>query len=332
MRRQLNAACVVVVCCGLVSCQESEVPETTNVTDERANRQFVGAWSLKSIERRGADGELAGAPIQDRVGYLIYDAAGYMGVTLMRPDRVPYAGDEPTVAEALDQLGSYTSYFGRFTVDEIGGFVTHHLEGSLNPDGAGSDYQRFYTFGGDTLTLQPPEREDGLKSFLTWERLPDLPSSELTAKHQQLFGIYRVESVTRHTDDGYSLPADQYETAFLFYAASGHMSVHLMRPGRVPYAGEQPTADEALMTTETYGSYFGPFSVNEITGCISCPGPRDGGYFVHHRVGSENPRDSGTDARRYFELTDTHLTLRPPMRTDEEGREVQSVIRWERLD
>ena len=132
MRRQLNAACVVVVCCGLVSCQESEVPETTNVTDERANRQFGGAWSLKSIERRGADGELAGAPIQDRVGYLIYDAAGYMGVTLMRPDRVPYAGDEPTVAEALDQLGSYTSYFGRFTVDEIGGFVTHHLEGSLN--------------------------------------------------------------------------------------------------------------------------------------------------------------------------------------------------------
>ena len=56
MRRQLNAACVVVVCCGLVSCQESEVPETTNETDERAIRQFVGAWSLKSIERRGADG------------------------------------------------------------------------------------------------------------------------------------------------------------------------------------------------------------------------------------------------------------------------------------
>ena len=120
-------------------------------------------------------------------------------------------------------------------------------------------------------------------------------------------------------------------TAYIFYAPSGHMSVHLMRPGRVSFADDRPTAQEALAATETYGSYFGPFTVNEIAGCLTCPGPRDEGYLVHHRVGSENPNDSGTDAERYFELTDTHLTLRPPVRVDVEGRQVVTAIRWARL-
>ena len=325
---------------GLVAsfaCGESNPPADSSGSSaldaaaSSAQRPFVGAWSLARTERRSADGALLSPPTADRLGYLIYDAAGYMGVTLMQPDRVPYAEDGPTADEALAQLGSYTSYFGRFTVDEVAGVVTHHLEGSLNPSGAGSDYRRVYTFTENSLTLQPPPREDGSKAFLTWERLPELPASELTDTHRQLFGAYRVESVSRITTDGYTLDADQYETAYILYAPSGHMSVHLMRPGRVPYAGARPTADEALMATESYGSYFGPFSVHEVAGCITCPGPRDQGYLVHHRVGSENPADSGTDARRYYELTDTHLTLRPPVRTDDEGRQVKAALRWARL-
>ena len=321
-----------------MACGESTLPDaqgegvSINSTSALSvQSQFAGAWSLARIERRDAEGELLAPPIEDRLGYIIYDAAGYMGVTIMHPDRMPYSENEPTADEALAQLGTYMSYFGRFTVNEAEGIVTHNLKGSLNPNGTGSDYKRFYTFTESSVTLQPPAREDGSKTFLTWERLPDLPMSELTDTHRQLFGAYRVESVSRHTRDGYSLPADQYETAYLLYAPSGHMSVHLMRPNHLPYAGDRPTAEEALMVAETYGSYFGPFSVREILGCITCPGPRDQGYFIHHRVGSVNPGDSGTDARRHYELTDTHLTLRPPVRIDDEGRQVQSVLRWMRL-
>ena len=107
-----------------------------------AQRQLVGTWSLAAIERRSAEGEPLSAPLEDRLGYLIYDASGYMGVTLMRPDRQPYSEDGPTADEALAQFGSYTSYFGQFTVDEAAGTVTHHLEGSLDPRGVGSDYTR----------------------------------------------------------------------------------------------------------------------------------------------------------------------------------------------
>ena len=117
----------------------SEMVEST-VTD--AAEEFLGGWSLVRIERLGPDGELITPPIEDRMGYLIYGPSGHMGVTIMPPERERYAGDEPTADEALAALSTYTSYFGTFTVNAAEGFVTHHLEGSLNPRGAGSDYQQ----------------------------------------------------------------------------------------------------------------------------------------------------------------------------------------------
>ena len=305
------------------ACGGSEPAEPAAEAMEPANPndRFAGAWSLVRSERRDADGELIGEPLENRVGYIMYDPAGYMGVALMQSDREPYSEGGPTAEEALAQMGSYASYFGRFTVNEGEGYVTHHLEGSLNPDGAGSDYQRFFTFEGDNLILQPPASEDGARSFITWERLPAIPEAELTDTHGRLFGAYRVESISRETTDGEPIEVDQYETAYIMYAPSGHMSVHLMRPGRMPYAGDEPTADEALATVLSYGSYFGPFSVNE-----------EESYLVHHRIGNEDPGQSGTDAQRFYELTDTHLSLRPPVSVDDEGREGQSTIRWARLE
>lgn len=309
-------------------------PADTDPASTRAlsavERQFFGAWSLTAVERRGAGGEPLAAPIEDRLGYLIYDASGYVGVSTMRPGRPPYAEDRPAADEALAQFGGYGSRFGRFTVDEAAGTVTHHVEGSLNPNAVG-DHTRFYTLAGDRLTLRPPPDADGSRTSVTWARQPDLPASEVTDTHRRLFGAYRIDSLARNTTDGYAVEVEQYENGYLFYAPSGHMAVHLQRAGRAPFAGDSPAAAEALRLTESYASGFGPFSVREMAGCITCPGPRDQGYLTHHRVGAADPRAAGTDARRYYELSDTHLTLRPPVHTDDEGREVVTAIRWERL-
>jgi len=301
----------------LLSACSGSAPDT-EVAAVDAQSQFAGAWTLVKIERLDADGELLAPPTEDQLGYIIYDPAGYMGVTIMQPVREPYAGQR-TPEQALAAYSSYTSYFGTFTVNEDEGFLTHHLEGSLNTGGAGSDYKRFYTFSGNRLTLQPPAAANGNRTELTWEKLPDLPESELTETHKRLFGFYRIESVSRQVLGGESLPSAQYETAFIIYAPSGHMAVHLMRPGREPYAGTL-TPEDALSAVQTYGSYFGPFSVHE-----------DEGYLVHERIGNLSPRQTYTDAQRFYELTDTHLTLRPPATTNREGDQVQSALRWVRI-
>ena len=79
---------------------------------QRPYRRFApavcGAWTLDRIERRDANGELLSPPIENRLGYIIYDASGHMGVTIMRPDRQPYSEGGPTLDEALALIGTYT--------------------------------------------------------------------------------------------------------------------------------------------------------------------------------------------------------------------------------
>ena len=285
---------------------------------------FVGNWELVRRERIAADGELLPPPdppapgATGEVGYIMYDAAGYMGVVILPPGRPVWAGDEPTGAEALGQLGTYTSYFGTFTVNAAEGYVTHHLQGNVRPPDAANNNQRFYEFSGDQLILMPPPDDSGVKRRIIWQRVPDLPAAELTETHRRLFGFYRFVKIERTTSDGDMVPTDQWDDAFIIYMPSGHMAVHISRPDRPVYTGA-PTPDQALAAVQTYGSYFGPFSVNE-----------EGGYLVHHRIGNFNPGQTGTDAQRFYELTDTQLTLRPPTRMVD-GREVQGAITWERI-
>ena len=117
-----------------------------------------------------------------------------------------------------------------------------------------------------------------------------------------------------------SLSYGDYDKGYIIYAPSGHMAVHLMRPGHAPYVDDRPTAEEALRSTRTYASYFGPFSVHE-----------DERYLVHHRIGHTNPGQGGTDAQRFYEFTDTHLMLSRPIGTDDEGRELRATVTWARV-
>ena len=295
----------------------------TSTTDPKA--PFVGNWELVEVERIGADGERLPTPeppsfgSEGAIGYIMYDPVGYMGVVIMQPGRQPYAGDGSTPGEAVTALNSYTSYFGTYTVNEEAGYLTHHLQGNVRPPGASSDNKRFYEFSDDQLTLMPPVGDSGVQTRIVWQRVPDLPDAELTATHRRLFGFYRIGKIERRTTDGEAVPIDQYDDGFIIYMPSGHMAVHLMRPNRPEYTGA-PTAEQALGALRTYLSYFGEFSVHE-----------DEGFLVHHRVGNLNPGQAGTDAQRFFDLTDTTLTLKPPARMID-GRELQSALTWERLN
>ena len=66
-------------------------------------------------------------------------------------------------------ITGYDSYFGRYTVDEKAGTVTHHVEGSLFPEDVGDDWVRPFTLDGDTLTLRLTGA-DGLTRMLVFHR------------------------------------------------------------------------------------------------------------------------------------------------------------------
>ena len=298
-----------------------EVPSALPAADPAAS--FHGAWGLASIVRYSGDGEELSRN-ETSTGFIMYDPAGTMGVVIQGADRAPYAGDEATPEEILAAYRSYTSYFGGFTVDPEAGTVTHHLRASMNPSGAGSDYVRHYSFeeGGEfgegSLTLQPPAGADGGVVRLTWKRLPDL--ADLTDEHRRFIGFWEFSRLDRTDESGAALPVERiYEDGFIVYTASGHMAVHLVRPGRELFADGRPTADEARAAMSTYVSYFGPYTIHA-----------DDGYVVHQRPGCWFPGCIGSDARRGYEFGDGTLTLKPPAR-QVDGGTVQDALTWERI-
>ena len=319
----LGSVALVIGACTLTGCADAVPPpelsqanDLVHVADDTAAR-FAGTWELIDVERRNADGEVLPADPVDRLGYLMYDPAGYMGVVIQTGDREAYASANPTPEEAHEALRTYTSYFGAFSVDEAAGEVTHHLRGSLNPSGVGSNYVRGFEFREDLLTLQPPSGPSGIQSRLTWQRVPDRP--ELTPEHQRFIGFWEIDSIERRTESGELLPTEQFVDGFVLYTTSGHMAVHLMRAERRPPEGTQLTSEEALEAMRSYASYFGPVSLHEAEG-----------YIVHHVIGQTNPGGIGTDAQRYYEFTDNQLILKPPPSTVD-GERVQSALTWTRI-
>ena len=284
--------------------------------------RFVGTWKLVSIETRNAKGEAvpspAGGTNQTRTGYIIYDPAGYMAVTIMPLGRKKYVGAQPTDEEAQAALTGYTGYFGTFTVNEKEQYVTHHLQGSVNP-GMAANQQRFFELSGNRLTLKPPAGPNGNQQRLTWERIPDL--TNLTAEQKKFVGFWKLISNERRGDKGELLASNPGQHGYIIYTAAGFMSVHMVQPDRKPYAGTQPTPAEARQNLRTYTNYFGPFYVHEADG-----------YVVHDQFGSLSAgRTSPSPQQRYYRFVGNRLLLQPPKTYNPDGTTAQGTITWEKV-
>lgn len=131
--------------------------------------RIVGTWELATRTVHRGDGTAIVDPVlgEKPIGRLTYDAAGAMSLQMMRLGRTD-AIAKPANANPRITLG-YDSYFGRYSVDEKAGTVTHHVEGSLFPEDVGDDWVRPFTLEGDTLTLRLTG-EDGLTRTLVFRR------------------------------------------------------------------------------------------------------------------------------------------------------------------
>jgi hypothetical protein len=140
--------------------------------------RFVGTWRLVSFVGHGADGRETSTYGSKPHGFLIYDKGGRMSVQIARSDRRSFkSGDlfRASPEELKDAFEGYFGYFGRYTVDERAGTVTHHIEGGSYPNFVGTDQRRLFTWQNDCLVLStPPERMDGsdVTYVATWERQP----------------------------------------------------------------------------------------------------------------------------------------------------------------
>jgi len=93
------------------------------------------------------------------LGYFVYDATGHVHIQIMKvPALAPFpesnwdAGTLPVRACAR-RYTAYDAYFGTYSLDATKHVVTHHVEGSLQPDYTNTEQPRPFRLEGDGLVI-----------------------------------------------------------------------------------------------------------------------------------------------------------------------------------
>jgi Lipocalin-like domain len=120
---------------------------------------------------------------------------------------------------------------------------------------------------------------------------------------ERIVGAWRLESRTVRKANGEVLldpVLGKQPIGRLFYDASGHMMLQMMRQERAQAISAPPNPQDARNPRIVlgYDAYFGTFTVNEAEGTIT-----------HHVEGSLFPEDLGKDFRRFFRLEGDTFTL-----------------------
>jgi hypothetical protein len=133
-------------------------------------KRLAGNWRLVTFVNFDEKGASRDAGYEG--GRIMYDAGGNMAAQLMRVNRKPLS-QPSTAAERAAAYAGYVAYYGRVTIDPTQSRVTHHVEGSTNPNWPKTDLVRYYEFSpeGKRLMLSIRNAQGRVTGTLTWERI-----------------------------------------------------------------------------------------------------------------------------------------------------------------
>ena len=140
---------------------------------------------------------------------------------------------------------------------------------------------------------------------------------------ERIAGAWRLETRTVAQGNGAALVdpvLGQQPIGRLFYDASGHMMLQMMRQARAQAISvpSNPTDAKHPRIVLGYDAYFGTFTVNEAEGTIT-----------HHVEGSLFPEDLGKQFKRFYKLEGDTFTLSFTS-TSPDGAELTRTLRFHR--
>ena len=147
--------------------------------------------------------------------------------------------------------------------------------------------------------------------------------SQRSSVRERIAGAWRLESRTVTQGNGAPVVDSvlgQQPAGLLFYDASGHMMLQMMRQARAQAisAPSNPPDAKNPRIVLGYDAYFGTFTVNEAEGTIT-----------HHVEGSLFPEDLGKDFKRFYKLEGDTFTLSFTSKSPD-GPELTRTLRFRR--
>jgi len=138
--------------------------------NERTN-QFVGLWSLYQMQfynpqtKEWNELKMTEMGFSNGLkGYILYDNSNHMSVHIVPKNyentdlKFPSIIDSLSI-EALKHLVVSYTYFATYTIDKDKKIIEHKRISHSNPNMWNETVKRKYSFIGDTLTLEPIEKE-----------------------------------------------------------------------------------------------------------------------------------------------------------------------------
>jgi Lipocalin-like domain len=125
---------------------------------------IVGTWRLVSYEDKPSGGESVYPYGREPKGLLMYDAAGYMSIQIMKvPHPKVASGDDSRVTPEEKQAlyDAYVAYFGTYSIEPENGLVIHHVEADLADVFIGNAEKRPFVLRSDTLIIAPTWELEG---------------------------------------------------------------------------------------------------------------------------------------------------------------------------
>ena len=115
----------------VMACSIAAAPAASQSSAPAVLERLAGNWRLVTFVNFDDQGAARDAGYES--GRIMYDMAGNMAAQLMRVDRKPLS-QPSTEAERAAAYAGYVAYFGKVTIDPAQSKVTHHVEGSTNPN------------------------------------------------------------------------------------------------------------------------------------------------------------------------------------------------------
>lgn len=139
----------------------------------RDAQALAGCWELVSYTLTTADGSTLHPMGLTPRGLLFYGRGGELSVHLMQPGAAPPSADDLPAGVTPDlalSYGCYSSYFGRFEVNDARREVTHFVQGASVLSWAGAVFPRTYHLDNHQLTLTAAANAQGYVPTLLWQR------------------------------------------------------------------------------------------------------------------------------------------------------------------
>ncbi|WP_286965705.1 lipocalin-like domain-containing protein [Flavobacterium sp. UBA4854] len=138
---------------------------------------FLGSWTLVSVENTNSDGTKTLPYDTNPKGFLFFDEKGNYAIQIYKDKRAKIAsGDKNkcTPEENATIVQGSNSHFGNYEIDEINRTITFIIKTASFPNWEGTIQKRSYTFINNELKYAVTNTTQGGKSVIAevvWKKL-----------------------------------------------------------------------------------------------------------------------------------------------------------------